>query len=257
MRNRLKELYWAVTTQFGVQPTLTLRALRALPWFVSDFWKFRKNYSGPMQLMPFLHDRQEQGGDIRSEYFLQDLNVAKRIFERNPLKHVDVGSRVDGFVAHIASFRKIEIIDIRPILGEVAGIEFTQADLMNIETSPSDYCDSLSCLHALEHFGLGRYGDKVDPLGWKAGFQSLSRILKRGGTLYLSVPVGKERVVFNANRVFSPMQLVNTGKEFGLRLENLSWVTDGRFCVSSNSMVDIDSLSLRDYSLGIFEFIKE
>ena len=37
-------------------------------------------------------------------YFHQDFVVARKIFERNPRLHIDVGSRVDGFVAHVATF---------------------------------------------------------------------------------------------------------------------------------------------------------
>src|ERR1017187_2169176 len=147
MKARIRECYWALTTQFGLNPKQTLRGLRALPSFVSDYRKFRRSYSGPMQMMPFLHDRAAHAGDSHSEYFLQDLHVAKRVFELKPAHHVDVGSRVDGFIAHVATFRTIEVLDIRPMINDVAGIVFNQADLMDIDAPPADYCDSLSCLH--------------------------------------------------------------------------------------------------------------
>lgn len=41
--------------------------------------------------------------------------------------------------------------------------KFKQADLVRPVEGMAGYCDSLSCLHALEHFGLGRYGDPIDP----------------------------------------------------------------------------------------------
>jgi hypothetical protein len=170
---------------------------------------------------------------------------------------VDVGSRVDGFVAHVASFRAIEVFDIRPIVNQVEGITFRQADLMNLDTSPADYCDSLSCLHALEHFGLGRYGDEVDPLGWTRGIASLARLLQRGGRLYLSAPVGKEKVIFNAHRVFSPAQIVGNSNKNGLALAGFSWVADGKLRPSIALEFDLNAVGQRDYSLGIFEFIKE
>ena len=62
---------------------------------------------------------------------------------------------------------------------------------------------SVSCLHALEHFGLGRYGDPIDVDGWLAGLNSLAEVVERNGLLYLSVPVGLQRIEFNAHRVFS------------------------------------------------------
>ena len=68
--------------------------------------------------------------------------------------------------------------------------------------------DSLSCLHALEHFGLGRYGDPVDYDGYLKGFDNLYRILKPGGRLYFSVPMGPQRIEFDAHRVFSMAYLL-------------------------------------------------
>jgi len=56
-----------------------------------------------------LTDRFDPGGDASGHYFHQDLIVARRIFERDPRKHVDVGSRIDGFVAHLAVFRSCVI----------------------------------------------------------------------------------------------------------------------------------------------------
>ena len=131
------------------------RFLRNLPRYVRDFIRFRASYSGHLALLPCLHDFHEESGVTRSEYFWQDLLVAKMIYAANPKKHVDIGSRVDGFVAHVASFRTIEVCDVRSIATQVPGVTFKQADLMSPIEEMADYCDSLSCLHALEHFGLG------------------------------------------------------------------------------------------------------
>ena len=56
--------------------------------------------------------------------------MARWIFEAQPQHHVDVGSRVDGFVAHVASFRDCEVFDVRPITTRIPGIGFKLADLM-------------------------------------------------------------------------------------------------------------------------------
>ena len=60
-------------------------------------------------------ERFTSSGDEGSTYFLQDLFVARNIFANNPCTHIDVGSRVDGFVAHLATFRKVKVFDIRPL----------------------------------------------------------------------------------------------------------------------------------------------
>jgi hypothetical protein len=248
--------HWVLTVQFGIRPQIAFRALAAFPVYIRDWVEFRRAYDGALQYMPCLHDRRESGGNASSEYFIQDLAVAKRIFIRNPVRHVDVGSRVDGFIAHVASFRTIEVLDIRPTASSISGIVFTQADLMDVDKCPAEYCDSVSCLHALEHFGLGRYGDKVDPSGWRSGLAGLSRLLKPNGRLYLSTPVGRELVMFNAHRIFSAIKLVAAAESCGLVLDNLSWVHEGRIEVSADARKDLEALGTGDYTLTIFEFLK-
>lgn len=76
-----------------------------------------------------MHDRFLEGGVIKSEYFWQVLLVSRWINEANPRKQVDIGSRVDGFVAHVASFREIEVLDVRPITTEIPGVKFINPTL--------------------------------------------------------------------------------------------------------------------------------
>lgn len=154
-------------------------------------------------------DYDDQAGTARGHYFHQDLLVAGFVHRAAPRRHVDVGSRVDGFVAHVAAFREIEIIDIRPLAPTGhERIRYVQADLMRLDESMVGCCDSLSCLHAIEHFGLGRYGDPVDPQGHLKGFANLVRMLEPGGTLYISFPIGEPGVHFNAHRVFGAAEVL-------------------------------------------------
>ena len=73
-------------------------------------------------MVPCLQDWYEDNGTTKNEYFWQGLVVARMIFERCPEKHVDVGSRVDGFVAHVACFREIEVFDVRPSSAKIPGV---------------------------------------------------------------------------------------------------------------------------------------
>ena len=130
MKQHLVKIRWLLSSQFGIDPLKLYRALRGLPHFILQWWQFRKDYHGPLVWMPCLHDRFEEGGATKSEYFWQDLLVARWINQAAPLKHVDVGSRVDGFVAHVASFREIEVFDVRQITAQIPGVVFRQADLM-------------------------------------------------------------------------------------------------------------------------------
>ena len=170
-----KKVYWT-SLQFGIDPIKFVTAVKGIPPFFFDFLKFRKLYHGGLNWMPCLTDRFDEGGKVRNEYFWQDLIIARRIWETNPEKHVDIGSRIDGFVAHVASFRELEVIDIRPLSIEIPGVRFKKADVMALGKEfdvPLGYCDSLSCLHTVEHFGLGRYGDQIDPRGHEIGLRNM------------------------------------------------------------------------------------
>lgn len=121
--------------QFGIDPRRFLSALGAIPAFVRDYRRFRRIYDGKISFNPQLHDREAEGGVTKSEYFWQDLMVARWINEAAPEKHVDVGSRIDGFVAHVASFREIEVFDVRPLSTQIPNITFTQGNLMAPESA--------------------------------------------------------------------------------------------------------------------------
>jgi len=251
----VRKIHWLLSAQFGVDLLKTVRAIVAGPRYLRDLRRFRARYDGRITLTPCLHDWHEEGGATTSEYFWQDLLVARMIRAAAPEKHVDIGSRVDGFVAHVASFRELEVFDVRPITTTVPGVTFTRADMMKLPASLSGYCDSLSCLHALEHFGLGRYGDPIDADGFRHGIASFADLLKPQGVLYLSVPIGVPRVEFNANRVFDPRAIMDTASAHGLALEQLLIVRNG----ATVEPVIPDSASLaalaeQRYLLGVFVF---
>ena len=261
LKKSLIKLHWIFSSQFGFDPRLLFSSLRGLPRFVRDWWHFRKGHSGRLSFMPCLHDRYEEGGTTKSEYFWQDLLVARWVFDAKPLRHVDIGSRVDGFVAHVASFRDIEVFDVRPISTQIPGVVFKQADLMRSDSLPNlgegGYCDSLSCLHAIEHFGLGRYGDPIDPIGHERGITNMALLLQSGGIFYLATPIGQERVEFNAMRVFNPINLIQLVEAQGLVLQQLTVIGSGglvREVLSSPE--ELRALAEVSYSLGIFKFIK-
>ena len=257
----LIKLHWLLASQFGLDPRIFLRSLRGLPMYLCDWIAFRKTYAGSMRFMPCLHDRYEEGGVTNSEYFWQDLLVARWIAEAKPQRHVDVGSRLDGFVAHVASFRAIEVFDVRPITTTIPGIVFKQADFMQSASLEDEagggYCDSLSCLHALEHFGLGRYGDPIDPLGYVKGITNLAALLKPGGIFYLSTPIGVERVEFNANRVFDPRTIISCAEASGLQLQKLTVVGSyGSVQHLQPNEQALNEIAQSRYNLGIFVFGK-
>lgn len=200
---------WFWLRAFGVDCASVFYGLKGLPRYLADYYILRsqmRSLSNGWRAylsMPCFEDRYVQSGKASGHYFHQDLLVARKVYENNPRRHVDVGSSVAGFVSHLAVFREVEVLDIRPLTTTASNIIFRQCDLMKMPSEFEASCDSLSCLHALEHFGLGRYSDQIDVNGHLKGLKNLSKLLQPGGILYLSVPIGRQRIEFNAHRVFA------------------------------------------------------
>lgn len=186
-----------------------LAAGRDVPTYLRNRRQWRRaGGSGEVVTLPMLSDRRSPAGDVLGHYFRQDLWVAARVLEERPDRHVDVGSRIDGFVAHLLAVREVEVVDVRPLPIEVPGLVFVQDDGRDLATLVSGSVPSLSSLHAIEHFGLGRYGDPIDVGGAGRAIGAFIRVLQPGGRLWLSVPVGRPRVEFDAHRIFDPVALL-------------------------------------------------
>jgi SAM-dependent methyltransferase len=257
VQGHLRRAYTLICSFLGADPRAGLKSVRNLPHFVRTLAQYRAACSGgpfpltAINIHPALQDFDADAGEARGHYFFQDLWASRKIFRRRPEHHIDIGSRIDGFVAHLLTFMPVTVIDVRPLTSRIPGLAFVRADATNLDGFPDQSVDSISSLHAIEHFGLGRYGDPVDPDGWRKALLALQRVLRAGGRLYLSVPVGRERVCFNAHRVFSPMRVVDTVAD--LDLVSFAGVDDsGRFL----DVAQPAELASQEYACGLFEFTK-
>lgn len=246
---------------FGINLIQFVNVVRGIPSFITDFFKLKKQLNSdlfPIELYPILDDKYKQGGTATGHYFHQDLIVAKKIYSANPDKHVDIGSRVDGFISHLAVFRKVVIVDIRDLTSNIENIEFQQANMIEMKDELLNSCSSLSSLHALEHFGLGRYGDPIDAEGHLKGFNNMYNILQEDGIFYFSVPIGKQRIEFNAHRVFSITYLLEMF-EGKFDIIDFSFVNDKGDLNENIILTDelIETNCACHYGCGIFELRKK
>ena len=231
IQNPILKIIARTVFSFGFNPITFLNSFRGIPRFISDYFKIYRLKKGnkdfqKIVISPCLGDRFEEGGDMQSLYFQQDLFVAQQLFLDNPANHLDIGSRTDGFVAHIAAFRQIDIVDIRDIKSQVSNITFKQSDMMNPSPGLYNQYESVSSLHAIEHFGLGRYGDPIDLDGHLKAIDNIYNILKPGGKFYFSTPIGPQRIEFNAHRVFDVSYLINTAFANKFIIESFSYLDD-------------------------------
>ena len=258
---------------FGLDVVRGARTVARLPRYFRELGEFRRMTEasrqkfGGVSMFPMVLDRDASAGSASGHYFHQDLFVAQKIFAKNPRRHVDVGSRVDGFVAHVASFRKIEVVDIRPLSTEAGNISFRVADATDsVSLGALGRADSVSCLHALEHFGLGRYGDPLRVDGHEVALRSIASMVETSGTFYVSVPIGRQRTEFNSHRVFDVTTLPRLLRE-DFELVGFSYVNDDGDLIrhweeASEESRDIEATIRRlspvqcRFGCGIYEFRK-
>lgn len=180
-------------------------------------------------------------------YFYQSAWLARKLGEALPEFHVDVGSSV-GAIAVISGRMPTLFMDFRPLDVRLSNLTSVAA---NIEQLPlADHSvRSISALHVIEHIGLGRYGDQLDPEGSRKGAVELARVLAPGGTLYVSLPVGRQRECFNAHRIHATETIVDYFRD--LTLISFCLVDDqGRYFEN----ISLSAAAGLDYGCGMFEF---
>ncbi|MDD6157369.1 MAG: DUF268 domain-containing protein [Lachnospiraceae bacterium] len=207
-------------------------------------------------MMPVYQD-DEIAAVTDQHYFLMDLYFSKIINERRPEMHFDIGSRVDGFIAQLLSAgRSVTLLDIRPFPIEIPNLKFVQTDATSLNEIQDNSIGSISSLHAIEHFGLGRYGDSIDPYAWEKALMSIQSKVKRGGFFYLAVPIANhDEVYFNAHRVFEPKSIINVLTE--MELVSFAYISNYRIIVPNKELtIDLITEELGEYDCGLFCFKK-
>ncbi len=210
-------------------------------------------------LIPIIGNNHMEAGGIDRHYYLQDIYMARKVRENMPSHHYDIGSRVDGFISHLLCDNiKVTMIDIRPLPVKVEGLSFIQGDATNLEQLDSNTIDSLSTLHAVEHFGLSRYGDKIDSNASKKAISAIQRVLKKGGYLYFSVPISNRNgIVYNSHRVFRPNYI---REHFGeMELVSFAYIHDYKINEYFGEEAEkvISDNNFNEYDCGMFVFRKK
>ncbi|MCR2045717.1 DUF268 domain-containing protein [Acetatifactor muris] len=199
-------------------------------------------------------DKYMSAGKPSTHYFAQDIWGGKKIYQNNPKEHYDIGSRLDGFIAHLLIFREVNYIDIRPLPFDIPNLHFIQSDATQLEQFKDNSVESISSFHALEHFGLGRYGDEIDPAAYRKVIKNMQRIIKPGGHIYIGVPVGpSNKLIFNAHRIFAIKTIIRLFHK--MTLQDIAIVKDQNAYAESIKECEYDNVG--EYWCGLFEFVKK
>lgn len=209
--------YYTVREYFQFRPVTMVKSLW---WYLGDYFRYifsNKNEEFILLVKdstPCLTDKTELT-EIEPTYFYQDAWAAKKVFELKPKRHVDVGSSVKT-VGIISQFVPTTMVDIRPLRVTLKGLTFVKGTILNLPFKTNSL-ETVSSICVVEHIGLGRYGDPLDPFGSEKAIAELSRVVKIGGHLIISVPIdSSSKIFFNAHRTFTPKHILSLFKGFKL-----------------------------------------
>lgn len=199
-----------------------IRFLRANVQFLKEFRNFirmpaaRKRFRiGWNERCPCLYDRTKETGFDR-HYVYHSAWAARVLAETRPHEHVDISSTL-YFCSLVSAFIPVKYYDYRPAALRLENLSSESADLLSLPFADGSIL-SLSCMHVVEHVGLGRYGDTLDPDGDLKAIAELKRVLAPGGLLLFVVPVGgTAKIMFNAHRIYRFDQVKECFSDFELK----------------------------------------
>jgi hypothetical protein len=95
----------------------------------------------------------------------------------------------------------------------------------------SNMYDCIITYSSVEHSGLGRYGDPLDPNGDIKTMQDIHKNLITNGILIWGAPVGHDALVWNAHRIYGKIRMPVLFNGF----RELEWID-----VDKNSILNLD-----------------
>jgi len=242
--------------QCGVGIRDTWLRLQGLPGFRADFRNFEEKARGcqtrfaltEKNCAPYTQDASTE--TIFDRHYVYHPAWAARILaETKPSFHVDISSTLH-FCSMLSAFLPVRFYDYRPAPLRLTGLTSESADLLNLPFE-SDSLRSLSCMHTIEHIGLGRYGDPLDYDGDLKAMAELQRVTRPRGDLLIVTPVGRPLLAFNAHRVYSYEQVLQGFA--GCQLQQFSLVPDHGWFVDD---ADPALVVQQSYGCGCFWFKK-
>jgi len=151
-------------------------------------------------------------------YFYQDLWAVCQVLGKRPSLLVDVGSTA-LLAGILALFVPTLALDIRPLRVKVPQLLPMLADIKALPFAEQSL-EMLTSMCVIEHVGLGRYGGGLDPQGSRRAFREIGRVVKAGGHVIFSLPLGNESgLQFNAHRIFTKTQVLGYLPDFRLEHE--------------------------------------
>lgn len=190
------------------------------------------------------------------EYFYHLGWAARKLVSLNPEVHYDISSH-SYFVSVLSAVIPIKYYEFRHTPVALKGLETNNADLCHLPFEDGSIL-SLSCMHTIEHIGLGRYGDPLDYDGDLKALNELKRVVAVNGDLLLVVPVGTPaRIQFNAHRIYNVKNIIDSFRPaYSIKEFSVVFIDENGIC-SLQENVELDSVSNSPYALACFHFHRD
>ncbi len=198
---------------------------------------------------PQIKDRTINTGFDR-HYVYHVAWAIRKVLEIKPEFHTDISSSL-YFGSTLSASLPVKFYDYRPAKLELSNLESYSVDLTKLPF-PDGSIKSLSCLHTVEHIGLGRYGDPIDPNGDLRAIEELKRVLTPGGSLLFVVPIGQPKIEFNAHRIYSYQMIMDLFSD--LKLQEFYFIPEQAGQPIYNASKE--RVDQENYACGCFWFIK-
>lgn len=256
----MKKVPLIFSTVFFDEIKKIMMNLYRLPEFYRELKQFRNLSAAESQrrflirsrdLYPCLDDKTSE--TPFDTHYVYHVSWAARILERTkPGFHVDISSLL-YFSTVVSAFTPVLYLEFRAARLNLTNFSSGASDIHYLPFKDGSI-KSLSCMHAVEHIGLGRYGDQVDPQGDIKAILELKRVLSPNGDLLFVVPIGSPRIMFNAHRIYSYRQIRDYFKDF--ELVEFALVPDNAYDRGIVSDASETYCNEQVYSCGCFWFRK-
>jgi hypothetical protein len=99
--------------------------------------------------------------------------------------------------------------------------------------------DAVFSYSSIEHSGLGRYGDDLNPNGDIEAMMYIHKLLQPNGLCFLGIPVGTDAVVWNAHRIYGKNRLPMISS---YKFSEIEWIGHDRDILNTCKPDDMNAL---------------
>jgi hypothetical protein len=243
----------------SVKRTLNkVKSFLFFPVIILDYFAYKqkdteKRFSIPLtSVMPVLFEN-TPFTRFDAHYVYHTAWAARKVKEIGATSHTDISSSL-YFSSIVSAFSPVHFYDYRPAKLNLSGLTSSSANLTDLHFEDNSI-ESLSCMHTVEHVGLGRYGDPIQPEGDVKAAQELERVVVKNGSLLFVVPVGRPQIQFNAHRIYSYQMVIEMFP--GLNLKEFSLIPDNAVEKGIIYNATKEQADKQIYGCGCFWFTKK